>query len=630
MAPREKDVDDYCRLCALEVKNGLIIYSSEGITLSLEEKIVQCLRIEVSKDDMLPKKVCEPCHVRLEDCHRFAEQASEVQHTLQLLLQMAPSAASDKESDIKDEIDDVHVKEEMVDLPLDVTLDSDVDSHTDNKETIDDEHSTEDVRSTTASPSPGNEQETTPSPRCDRRRKMLQPQRASKRRRSSAQSVKYTPSSCEDSDEERPGPEQVKHEEEYQEDEEEQQQHEEEALQELKLEDDEMDELSSLRDVGLQEDGRTAGETADDSHVSANPQDWRKTHWGIKCDHCEQLFPFKSHFDSHYRSTYGKKPVYMCSFCNKTMEKYSTFRSHCYRHVTEGRFRCEHCEKGFSLRSLLRVHVLAKHTTVKPFICEECGKGFVTRPGLNIHQKKHKFSERADFPCKECGKILHTRGGLTAHQNVHRLGRRFMCDVCGKTFTQKVNMQQHVKHHTGERPYACEKCGKCFAEKSHLNRHYSFHSEKRPFQCKVCMKNYKTERCLKVHSMVHTDARPHVCTYCSKGFLSTTKLKQHYNIHTGERPYACKFCERTFTNYPNWLKHTRRRHKSEPGAMRTGQAVAQAPGPLGPGAPVCELPDESLQSAVCLGDPGGAPYLYAQPQGPLFPDHMLGLHMLPM
>lgn len=38
-------------------------------------------------------------------------------------------------------------------------------------------------------------------------------------------------------------------------------------------------------------------------------------------------------------------------------------------------------------------------------------------------------------------------------------------------------------------------------------------------------------------------------------------FQNHYNIHTGEKPYACKYCERKFTNYPNWLKHTRRRHK---------------------------------------------------------------------
>ncbi|KAJ8961690.1 hypothetical protein NQ318_021289 [Aromia moschata] len=127
---------------------------------------------------------------------------------------------------------------------------------------------------------------------------------------------------------------------------------------------------------------------------------------------------------------------------------------------------------------------------------------------------------REDYPCVECGKVLHTRGGLTSHMNVHR-----------------------------------------FAEKSHLARHYSFHSEERPFKCDVCQKMYKTERCLKVHSLVHAPARPFVCGYCSKGFLSSTKLKQHFNIHTGERPYKCKYCERTFTNYPNWLKHTRRRHK---------------------------------------------------------------------
>lgn len=136
-----------------------------------------------------------------------------------------------------------------------------------------------------------------------------------------------------------------------------------------------------------------------------------------------------------------------------------------------------------------------------------------------------------------------------------------MCDMCGKTFTQKVNMQQHVKHHNGERPHSCDKCGKSFAEKSHLARHYSFHSEKRPYKCEICQKMYKTERCLKVHSMVHASSRPYVCSYCSKGFLSSTKLKQHYNVHTGERPFKCKYCERTFTNYPNWLKHTRRRHK---------------------------------------------------------------------
>ncbi|XP_050502316.1 zinc finger protein 300-like [Diabrotica virgifera virgifera] len=311
------------------------------------------------------------------------------------------------------------------------------------------------------------------------------------------------------------------------------------------------------------------GEAIDDEMIVNVKEEWR-AHWGVKCNMCEQVFPFKTEFDKHYISNYNLIPVYTCTFCNKSAEKYSTFRSHCYRHITEGRYKCQYCPKGFSLQSMLHVHILAKHTKVKPYNCEECGKTFVTKPGLKIHLKKHKTETKEDYPCVECGKVLHTRGGLTSHMNVHRLGRRFMCDVCGKTFTQKVNMQQHVKQHTGDKPHICNKCGKTFAEKSHLVRHYSFHSEVRPFKCEVCQKMYKTERCLKVHSLVHAAARPFVCGYCNKGFLSSTKLKQHYNIHTGERPYKCKYCERTFTNYPNWLKHTRRRHKVD---HKTGQEL---------------------------------------------------------
>ncbi|KAB0802005.1 hypothetical protein PPYR_04191 [Photinus pyralis] len=320
-----------------------------------------------------------------------------------------------------------------------------------------------------------------------------------------------------------------------------------------------------LRDIdeenifkGLQEE--TNGEKLDEEIIDNVKEEWR-SHWGVKCNMCEQVFPFKMEFDRHYRDNYGITPVYTCSFCNKSAEKYSTFRSHCYRHITEGRYKCQDCDKGFSLQSMLHVHILSRHTKAKPFACDICGKSFVTKPGLRIHSKKHNVEAKEDYPCVECGKVLHTRGGLTSHMNVHRLGRRFMCDVCGKTFTQKVNMQQHVKQHTGDKPHRCDKCGKTFAEKSHLARHYSFHSNVRPFKCDVCQKMYKTERCLKVHSLVHAAARPFVCTYCNKGFLSSTKLKQHHNVHTGERPYACKYCDRTFTNYPNWLKHTRRRHK---------------------------------------------------------------------
>lgn len=85
---------------------------------------------------------------------------------------------------------------------------------------------------------------------------------------------------------------------------------------------------------------------------------------------------------------------------------------------------------------------------------------------------------------------------------------------------------------------------------------------------------YKSKRDLRLHRMIHSSFRPHKCTDCGKTFLSTSKLKQHLNIHTGSRPYKCKYCSKDFTNFPNWLKHTRRRHKVD---HKTGEKLVEMP-----------------------------------------------------
>lgn len=41
-------IEEFCRLCASESKNGITIYSTEGQKQCLEEKINYCFRVTVS------------------------------------------------------------------------------------------------------------------------------------------------------------------------------------------------------------------------------------------------------------------------------------------------------------------------------------------------------------------------------------------------------------------------------------------------------------------------------------------------------------------------------------------------------------------------------------------------------
>lgn len=113
-----------------------------------------------------------------------------------------------------------------------------------------------------------------------------------------------------------------------------------------------------------------------------------------------------------------------------------------------------------------------------------------------------------------------------------------------------------------------------FVGQSQLLRHCTQHTNVRSFECEICKKFYKTKRDLKLHLMVHSAQRPHKCGMCSKTFLSTSKLKQHLNIHSGDRPFKCRHCPKDFTNFPNWLKHTRRRHKVD---HKTGEKLVAMP-----------------------------------------------------
>ncbi|XP_054081877.1 serendipity locus protein H-1 [Zeugodacus cucurbitae] len=208
--------------------------------------------------------------------------------------------------------------------------------------------------------------------------------------------------------------------------------------------------------------------------------------------------------------------------------------------------------------------------------CPVCNSDFEQEAALKKHVKTHRSTDpRKDAwkKCPECGKCLKL-GSMWMHRKIHSDNKKYGCDICGQKFVQKINLTHHSRIHTAEKPYECPECQKRFQERSHLQRHQKYHAQTRSYRCEKCGKMYKTERCLKVHNLVHLEQRPFACNVCDKSFISNSKLKQHSNIHTGERPFKCNYCPRDFTNFPNWLKHTRRRHKVD---HKTGEHLENIP-----------------------------------------------------
>jgi len=75
----------------------------------------------------------------------------------------------------------------------------------------------------------------------------------------------------------------------------------------------------------------------------------------FKCDKCQKTFTCKSSLNVHRRNHGEKK--FACSYCNMHFHVPTDLSRHVTVHTGERPWRCAVCDKGYSCKSTLSVHI---------------------------------------------------------------------------------------------------------------------------------------------------------------------------------------------------------------------------------------------------------------------------------
>uniref|UniRef100_A0A3B3CJK4 C2H2-type domain-containing protein n=1 Tax=Oryzias melastigma TaxID=30732 RepID=A0A3B3CJK4_ORYME len=104
----------------------------------------------------------------------------------------------------------------------------------------------------------------------------------------------------------------------------------------------------------------------------------------------------------------------------------------------------------------------------------------------------HARAESDDGPhvCEECNKSFSYKSRLRLHMITHTGQKPFSCKNCDKSFRQISDLTKHMRTHTGEKPFSCKECDKSFIQISDVNKHMRTHTGEKPYLCKECDKNF--------------------------------------------------------------------------------------------------------------------------------------------
>ncbi|XP_057661594.1 zinc finger protein 684-like isoform X41 [Diorhabda carinulata] len=507
-----------CRLCLVKDDVNIPIFEEQGDIRQIFLKISSCLPVKVSRDDQLPKKICDGCSYKLDMLYEFWNTSANAEKQLLTWLgeagmssQMADGTISAVAQQIKPA--DAFVKQETIDPP-DIHMDDDDDDDEEDKDYMKQEDNSNNVEE--------------PPPKRARRTAAVKAAIALDQNSDddddSGEPMTKVEDDSEDSDNEDHEPAFV-----------------------------DVPSTSADDQPGPSGVGKDGVEAPKERNNKSRRRKFNKVtkksrkvinkkpivepvilNQALECKKCFKYFPNNVDFALH-SVEHSENNEYQCHMCDFKLKSVYRFEKHIRYHEGSNLYKCGMCDKTFKIGTHALEHVYF-HTGEKPFPCEICGKRFMYSRLLSAHRRLSHYSVLTGKPlvkydCKICGKHYESYPGLQRHMfskhDESGIDRSVMCDVCGKKIKNKDKLKFHLRIHSGDKPFSCVICGKKFAKKDFLQAHMPVHTGEKPFSCKDCGKTFAHRAPLWYHKKTHTGEKPNVCRFCGKGFISKPAMDSH-------------------------------------------------------------------------------------------------------
>lgn len=161
-----------------------------------------------------------------------------------------------------------------------------------------------------------------------------------------------------------------------------------------------------------------------------------------KCDKCPYGTNRKGDLKKHHTTHEEVKQTFACELCERCFASKQNLALHRKNvHVGGGtERRCGHCTYKTRDPKELTVHL----ETHRLFVCKMCDKRFTARNNLRLHMRnKHVLGDEKDYKCAHCPFQTNYRRNLRYHLYTHGGERPFTCLICERGFTRKVEFDKH-------------------------------------------------------------------------------------------------------------------------------------------------------------------------------------------